>query len=242
MISSSFAVWGLLVSLVAAGPVAPSPGSSLQAVVLKHGGAFNPRPTAWRRLLSELEKRTSIATEREVLQLAATDPKLQTLPLVVWTGEGAMPPLSEPEVLMLRRFVRAGGLIFVDCVDEVFEADVRRELARVLPNEKLSVVPDTHVLWKSFYLVSSRAGRIVRRAYMEAIAQEERLAVVLSPNDHAGAWARDDFGRDEFEVSPGGLAQREMAVRFGVNLVMYALCLDYKDDQVHIPFIMRRRK
>ena len=24
------------------------------------------------------------------------------------------------------------------------------------------------------------------------------------------------------------------------NLVLYALCLDYKDDQVHAPFIMRR--
>jgi hypothetical protein len=28
----------------------------------------------------------------------------------------------------------------------------------------------------------------------------------------------------------------------GVNLVMYALCLDYKTDQVHVPFIMRRRR
>ena len=31
------------------------------------------------------------------------------------------------------------------------------------------------------------------------------------------------------------------AIRLGVNLAMYALCLDYKDDQVHAPFIMRRR-
>jgi hypothetical protein len=28
----------------------------------------------------------------------------------------------------------------------------------------------------------------------------------------------------------------------GVNLVMYALCLDYKADQVHVPFIMKRRR
>jgi hypothetical protein len=27
-----------------------------------------------------------------------------------------------------------------------------------------------------------------------------------------------------------------------VNLAMYALCLDYKEDQVHIPFIMKRRR
>ena len=30
--------------------------------------------------------------------------------------------------------------------------------------------------------------------------------------------------------------------RLGVNIAMYALCLDYKEDQVHIPFIMKRRR
>ena len=29
--------------------------------------------------------------------------------------------------------------------------------------------------------------------------------------------------------------------RLGINLVMYALCLDYKTDQVHVPFILKRR-
>ena len=34
----------------------------------------------------------------------------------------------------------------------------------------------------------------------------------------------------------------DLAFRIGVNLVMYSLCLDYKTDQVHVPFIMRRRR
>jgi len=38
-----------------------------------------------------------------------------------------------------------------------------------------------------------------------------------------------------------GERQREQAIRLSVNIVLYALCLDYKDDQVHAPFIMRRR-
>ncbi len=39
---------------------------------------------------------------------------------------------------------------------------------------------------------------------------------------------------------PGGEAQREMAYRFGVNLVMYALTGNYKSDQVHVPAILER--
>ena len=34
----------------------------------------------------------------------------------------------------------------------------------------------------------------------------------------------------------------EMAARWGINIVMYAMCLDYKADQVHIPFILKRRQ
>jgi hypothetical protein len=33
-----------------------------------------------------------------------------------------------------------------------------------------------------------------------------------------------------------------MSLRLGLNIVMYALCLDYKEDQVHVPFILKRRK
>ena len=54
-------------------------------------------------------------------------------------------------------------------------------------------------------------------------------------------WARDNLGTWRYPIAPGGEHQRELAIRLGVNVVMYALCLDYKDDQVHAPFIMRRR-
>ena len=37
-----------------------------------------------------------------------------------------------------------------------------------------------------------------------------------------------------------GIAQRELAIRFGVNVVMYALTGNYKADQVHIEAIMER--
>ena len=41
-------------------------------------------------------------------------------------------------------------------------------------------------------------------------------------------------------VVPGGDRQREMAYRFGVNLVMYTLTGNYKADQVHVPAILER--
>ena len=41
-------------------------------------------------------------------------------------------------------------------------------------------------------------------------------------------------------VDTGGDRQREMAVRFGINAVVYALTGNYKADQVHVPAILQR--
>ena len=87
--------------------------------------------------------------------------------------------------------------------------------------------------------VSSRTSDGKDRANLRDRAG--RAVIVYSQNDLGGAWARDRFGQWVHEVVPGGETQREHAFRLGVNLAMYALCLDYKADQVHVPFIMRRR-
>ena len=64
--------------------------------------------------------------------------------------------------------------------------------------------------------------------------------IIVGSNDWAAAWAIDDQGRPVAAVVPGGERQREMAYRFGVNLVMYALTGNYKADQVHVPAILER--
>ena len=78
--------------------------------------------------------------------------------------------------------------------------------------------------------------------HLYGAVRDERLAVIYSPNDVLGAWARDNYGNWEYEVHPGGAVQRESTVRFGVNLAMYALCLDYKEGQVHVNYMLRRRR
>ena len=59
-------------------------------------------------------------------------------------------------------------------------------------------------------------------------------------NGWAAAWAVDDKGRPEFPCTPGGEVQREYAYRFGVNLVMYALTGNYKNDQLHTQALLQR--
>ena len=44
----------------------------------------------------------------------------------------------------------------------------------------------------------------------------------------------------EIEAVLAGERQREMAYRFGVNLVMHVLTGNYKSDQVHVPALLER--
>lgn len=208
------------------------------------GGQPAPRPSAPRRLAWELRKRTSVSTRLESSRVRLDEPALFDSPFLYWAGDGAFPPLSEDEVRGLRRFVRYGGALVVDDAspgDGGFLASARRALARAFPETPIGRVARDHVLYRSFYLVPRPVGRVEGPDHLDGIELDGRLAVVLSAHDLGGAWARDNLGGWRHPVDPGGERQREMAIRLGVNLLMYALCLDYKDDQVHVPFILRRR-
>jgi hypothetical protein len=219
--------------------------SRLTIGIIQHGGDWNPRPSALRRLGWELTRRTSIETSNEPVIVRLDRPGLHLHPFLVLAGAGPFPPFSEAERAALRRHLQYGGFLLADAADGSdgggFDQAVRRELAKVLPAAPIQPVPREHVLNKSFYLLDRQGGRLLVKPWLEAQALDGRLAVIYSQNDLGGAWARSELGDWEFPCTPGGEAQRETAIRLGVNIAMYALCTDYKDDAVHLPFIMRRR-
>jgi hypothetical protein len=208
------------------------------------GGAPPPRPSAAQRLAWEVRQRTSVETRLEPTHVRLDDARLFDSPLLYFSGERAFAPLSDAEVTGLRRFVEFGGFVLIDDAapqQSGFDASIRRELARAFGAGALTRLPGTHTVFRSFYLLDRPAGRIAGPDHLEAVIRAGRAGVIYSRHDLGGAWDRDNLGTYSHAVEPGGEGQREMAIRLGVNLVLYALCLDYKDDQVHAPFIMRRR-
>ena len=213
---------------------------------VRHTGRWDPRPDGLGRLAWEISKRTSIETNPVVKPIGLADPDLFHYPLAVLSSDAALPALADAEVAALRRYLSYGGFLFLDDASGArggaFDGSARELIARVIPGGGLAKVPREHVLYKSFYLLDGPAGRTATSPDLEGVELGGRLAILYSANDLVGALSRDSLGSWELEVVPGGEAQREKAIRLGVNLAMYALCLDYKEDQVHIPFIMKRRR
>ena len=223
-------------------------------------GAFHPRvlltgnarwegvrATAPARWAFELEQRTSAPVKRNPGTVRADEGALLAEPFAIWGGEGAAPPLTQREISGLRRFLALGGVLFVDDFapggegGSAFGRSARREIARVLPEGSPIPIGTENVVFRSFYLLKRAVGRIDGPPKLDAIVRAGNVQVIFSAHDLCGALARSANGIQPVAVTPGGELQRERAVRMAVNIAMYVLCSNYKDDQVHAPFLMRRR-
>jgi hypothetical protein len=202
-----------------------------------------------RGLNSVLMRRTSVEPAEPLAVDIETD-DLSVYPILYWPVVAGQAPPTDQAVVGLNTYLRNGGMILFDTRDQAPDSGVGRDAARRLRRlvrgldiPPLVPVPAEHVLTRSFYLLADFPGRW--RGGTLWVEDEPRVndgvsSVIVGGHDWAGAWAIDDNGRPQFAVVPDGERQREIAFRFGINLVMYALTGNYKADQVHIPAIMER--
>ena len=217
-----------------------------------------------RGLSETLFFRTSIEPAEPMGVDLETD-EIGLFPFLYWPITPDQPTPSSEAYEKLNRFLRSGGMILFDTRD----ADVAgfgaaspngrklQQLAAPLDIPALEPIPEDHVITRTFYLLQDFPGRhTARDVWVEAApADAERIEgmpfrnlndgvtpVVIGGNDWAAAWALDGRGNALFPVGRGfaGERQRELAYRFGINLVMHVLTGNYKSDQVHVPALLDR--
>jgi hypothetical protein len=240
-----------LVAILACLSVVPASGahafgdaSGVELVSLDVGTGARGAARVTERLAWEVRKRSSVEPILEPGRARLDKSDVFRSPFSYWRGDEGFAPLSDAEIEGLRKYVHRGGFLLIDDASaggEAFDRAVRRELLRAFPAHPLRPISSNHTIYRSFYLLDRPVGRVEGPSYLEGITYGDRIAVVYSQHDLGGALERDNLGQWSQAVVPGGARQRERAIRLGVNLVLYALCTDYKDDQVHAPFIMRRR-
>ncbi|MEM6303652.1 MAG: DUF4159 domain-containing protein [Pseudomonadota bacterium] len=208
--------------------------------------------------------RTSVEPSPPTAVNLETD-ELAFFPILYWPITPDQPRPSSEAYAKLNAYLRSGGLIMFDTRD----ADIARfgaaspngrklqDLAAPLDIPPLEPLPEDHVLTRTFYLLQDFPGRHPGRdVWVEAApADAEQIEgmpfrnlndgvtpVIIGGNDWAAAWAVRRDGLPLLPVGRGfsGDRQRELAYRFGVNLVMHVLTGNYKSDQVHVPALLDR--
>lgn len=214
--------------------------------LLTHGGGYAQRLGAVEELMWQISKQTSIDVREAPAILDPMDKDLFRWPLLVWIGTGPVPLMSDEAAARLQRYLRAGGTLFIDDAsvpgDDRFDASVRAQVARLWPDRPLEEVGNDHTIYRTFFLLEHPYGRIRRSERLEGVHFDDRSPILYGRNDLFGAAMKDAVGQYVLPVEPGGKPQRERALRLGLNLVMYATCLNYKRDQVHTTAILRRRR
>lgn len=208
--------------------------------------------------------RTSVEPSEPVGVNLETD-ELAVYPFLYWPITPDQPIPSDVAYLKLNDYLRTGGMILFDTRDAnvsgfgASSANGRKlqQLAAPLDIPPLEPIPVDHVLTRTFYLLQDFPGRHTGRSvWVESAPPDAEQVegmpfrnlndnvtpVVIGGNDWAAAWAIDERGNPLFPVGRGfaGERQRELAYRFGVNLVMHVLTGNYKSDQVHVPALLDR--
>jgi hypothetical protein len=210
-----------------------------------------------------LGERTSLTPGDPVGVDPARD-ELAFYPLLYWPIVASRPQPSQDAILKIAAFMKQGGTIIFDTRDALTtrpggppspEAIWLRQLLAGVDVPELEPVPRDHVVTKTFYLLDGFVGRTtIGQTWIEALPPDEvsdpatRPAragdgvspIIITSNDLAGAWATDGRGEPLYPLIPGGNRQRELALRGGINLVMYALTGNYKADQVHVKDLLER--
>ena len=192
------------------------------------------------------------------------DDDLSLLTFLYWPVTDSQPAPTPQAYVKLNHFLRSGGVILFDTRDGDIAglggpdgAAALQRLAAPLDIPPLAPIPSDHVLTRSYYLLDDFPGRYQgREVWAEAPPAGAEAAdgvpfrnlndgvspVIIGGNSWAEAWAIDDNGMPLYSMGVGfeGDRQREMANRFGVNLIMYVLTGNYKSDQVHVPALLDR--
>lgn len=189
-------------------------------------------------LSDTLATRTSVVTG-SVIALNPAKDDLSFFPLIYWPISANTKTISDSALIKLQNYMDQGGTLLID----TREADPNGPNAQALrqmtthinmpPLEKLN---KDHVLGRSFYLLGHFPGRYDNAPlWVSANSDAKRDGVsplIVGSHDWAAAWAASKNSSNSH--------QDELALRTGVNIVMYALTGNYKADQVHLPIILER--
>lgn len=181
---------------------------------------------------------------------------INLFPLIYWPITENTEPLTDKGIRQINDYLQAGGMVFFDLGvgDPAIGSNIGmrnpereaklQEITQNINIPPLVEVDNDHVLSKSYYLLERFPGRIDgRQVWAEKSSKGEDpqvSGIIIGSHDWVSTWS---FDANNLMASPnlsGGQQQKELSLRFGVNLVMYALTGTYKNDTIHLETIINR--
>ncbi len=193
---------------------------------IKHDGVWNVHPGAATALLMKLRRYTSVRVNLKRVGVDAGQDNLVSYPFLYMTGLDDF-SFSQNERSALERYLNRGGVLVINngLGLGAFDAAVRRELERLLPQATLEPIPADHGLHGGLFDTSSvqyspalakSKPELNNKPYLLGITIDGDLRVIYSPYDLEAGWLEVHYPqmRGYEPVS---------AQRLGMNVIVYMM-------------------
>lgn len=199
----------------------PRVSSAIKLARLKYagGGDWYNDQSAEVNLLRFIRQHTSIDVDPVYEFVDLNSDQLFSYPLIFMTGHGNI-SLTEQETRRLRTYLENGGFLYADD-DYGMDKAFRREMRKVFPGQELVELPFNHGLYRCKFDFPNGPPKTHEHDKKPAqgfgLFHNGRLVVYYTyeanPSD---GWA-------DAEVHDNPPAKREEALRFGTNIIVWAL-------------------
>ena len=183
------------------------------------GGDWYNDPSAEVNLLRFVREQTNIDVDPRYEFVELSSEKLFSYPMLFMTGHGNV-VFSEYEAQRLRTYLTNGGFLYIDD-DYGMDKALRRELKKVFPDQDLAELPFTHGLYSSHFNFPSGVPKTHEHDGKPAqgfgLFLKGKLMVYYTyESNPSDGWA-------DPEIHNNPEATRQEALRFGTNIVVWAL-------------------
>lgn len=183
------------------------------------GGDWYNDPSEEVNLLKFIQAHTDIKTNPEYKFVDIASDEIFSYPFLFLTGHGNI-NFSNEEVKRLRTYLENGGFLYIDD-DYGLDKPIRREMKKVFPDKDFVELPFSNKIFNIFYIFDNGTPKTHehdgKRPQSFGIFLGERMAVLYTyESNPSDGWADPEVHNDPPE-------KREEALKFGTNIVIYAL-------------------
>ncbi len=211
----------VILVLLLGGMIYSQPKGDFQIARLKYqgGGDWYNDPSAEVNLLNFIQQNTNIKVDARYQFVDLSSDEIFSYPFLFMTGHGNV-VFSKDEVFRLRTYLENGGFLYIDD-DYGLDNAVRREMKKVFPQDDFVELPFSYELYHSFYKFENGPPKTHEHDKKTpqgfGIFLNGRLAVYYTfESNPSDGWA-------DASVHDNPQEKREEALKFGTNIVVWAL-------------------
>ncbi len=183
------------------------------------GGDWYNDPSAEVNLLKFVQANTNIKVNAEYKFVDIASDEIFSYPFLFLTGHGNI-VLSTDESKRLKTYLESGGFLYIDD-DYGMDKAIRREMKKVFPGNDFIEVPFSHKIFNIFYKFENGIPKTHEHdknaPQTFGIFLGDRLSVLYTfESNPSDGWVDPEVHNDPKD-------KREEALKFGANIIIYAL-------------------